>query len=310
LDLSIVVVNTNTLNLLRDCLESIYRNTAGIEYEVIVVDNNSVDGSVDMVKTQFPRVRVIQNDRNLGFPVSNNRGFEAGTGRYVLALNPDTIVQGNALEVVVRFLDEHREAGAAGILTLNPDGTVQPTYERFPTLLSQLFYTTPLKRLFPHHVANQDFGDYKEVDWVQGSFLTMRKTALDEVGMFDERYSPLYSEETDLCYRIKKAGWRIYHVTTASIIHFGGQTTKLMDTWFFLQLHKSKFEFFRKHRGVLYAQTYRCVRMLACLMRLGQLVARLIVPAGQSKYVRKRLRLQWNLFRFLLNPGLRMPELS
>jgi GT2 family glycosyltransferase len=310
LDLSIVIVNTNTLDLLKDCLESVYRNTTGIEYEVIVVDNNSIDGSVDMVRTQFPTARIIQNDRNLGFPVSNNSGFAASTGRYVLALNPDTIVQGNALEVVVRFLDEHRKAGAAGIHTLNPDGTVQPTYERFPTLLSQLFYTTPLKRLFPHHVANEDFGDYLDVDWVQGSFLMMRKTALDEVGMFDDRYSPLYSEETDLCYRIKKAGWRIYHVTTASIIHLGGQTTKLMDKWFFLQLHKSKFEFFRKHRGVLYAQTYRCARMLACFVRLGQLLARLVIPAGQSEYVRKRLRLQWSLFRFLLNPSLRMPELS
>jgi GT2 family glycosyltransferase len=277
---------------------------------VIVVDNNSTDGSREVLKREFPGVRLMENSENLGFSVSNNLGFKASTGRYVLALNPDTIVLDGALDIMVRFMDEHPEAGAAGCLTLNPDGSIQPTYERFPALLSQVFYTTPLKRIFPHHVANEDFGDYKDVDWVQGSFVIMRKEVLDQVGMFDERYSPLYSEETDLCYRIRQAGWRIYYATEASIIHLGGQTTKLMDTWFFLQLHKSKFEFFRKHRGTLYAEMYRCARMLSCFLRVGELGARLLVGAWGSEYVRKRLRLQWSLLRFLLSPGLRMPELS
>lgn len=247
LDLSIVIVTSNTRELLRNCLESVFENTSGVNYEVIVVDNSSTDGSVEMVERTFPCVKLIRNDENLGFAKGNNQGFAASKGTYILALNSDTVVQDNAILATARFMDEHPEAGAVGCRTVHPDGSLQLTYERFPTILTEIFYTTPLSRLFPHNVA-EDRDGYLDVNWVQGSFLMLRRAALEEVGMFDEMFSPAYSEETDLCYRLKQAGLRVYYYPDATIVHLRGQTTRSRDTWYFLQLHRNKFRFFKKHR--------------------------------------------------------------
>jgi len=308
MDLSIVIVNSNTRELLRDCLKSIYENTVGIKHEVIVVDNNSADGSTNMVETEFPCVKLIRNTENLGFSKGNNQGFEVSSGRYILMLNSDTRVLDHAVNSTVRFMDEHPEAGAVGCRTVDGEGEPQLTYERFPTILSEMFRTTPLSRLFPHNVA-VNRGDYLEVDWAQGSFLMLRRAALSEIGMLDEMYSPAYSEETDLCYRLKQAGWQVYYVPDATIVHLGGQTTKSMYEWHFLQLHRSKFLFFKKHRGRLYAHTYRLVRSAMCLIRIGMLLSKVVLHVGESEHLRKRLKLQWQLFRFLSDPGLTLPIL-
>jgi GT2 family glycosyltransferase len=303
MDLSVVIVNYNTCGLLRDCLKSVYEHTTGIQYEVIVVDNNSTDRSAETVEREFPYVKLIRNSENLGFSKGNNQGFAASSGRYVLTLNSDTLVLDNALELTVRFMEQHPEAAAVGCRTVGGDGKLQLTYERFPTILCELFRTTPLSRLFPPHVG-EDCGGYLEVDWVQGSFLMLRGAALDKVGGFDEIFSPAYSEETDLCYRLKQAGWKICYVSDATIVHLGGQTTKSMKAWHFLQLHRSKFLFFKKHRGALYAHVYRSMRSATCLIRISTLLAKLVLHIGESEYLRRRLKLQWQLFRFLSDPRL------
>jgi GT2 family glycosyltransferase len=308
LDLSIIIVNSNTCELLRDCLRSVTRSTIGIQYEVIVVDNNSADGSANMVETEFPCVKLVRNSENLGFSKGNNQGFEVSSGKYILMLNSDTLVFDEAVNSSVRFMDEHPEAGAVGCRTVDGEGELQLTYERFPTILSEMFRTTPLSRLFPHNVA-VDRGGYLEVDWVQGSFLMLRRAALSEIGMLDEMYSPAYSEETDLCYRLKKAGWRVYYVPDATIVHFGGQTTKSMHEWHFLQLHRSKFLFFKKHRGRVYAHTYRLLRSVMCLIRIGVLLPKVLLRVGEGEHLRERLKLQWHLFCFLSDPGLTLPTL-
>lgn len=309
MDLSIVIVNHNTCELLRNCLNSVYANTNGIEYEVIVVDNNSTDSSVMMVEREFPSVKLIRNSENLGFSRGNNQGFAASSGNYVLSLNSDTLVLNNAVEVAVRFMGRHPKAGAVGCRTVGGDGELQLTYERFPSILSEMFRTTALSRLFPPNTG-EDRGGYLEVDWVQGSFLMLRRAALNEVGMFDEIYSPAYSEETDLCYRLKKAGWLAYYLPDVTIVHLGGQTTKSMYAWHFLQLHRSKFIFFKKHRGALYAHAYRSLRSAMCLVRMAMLLARVALHIGESDYLRRRLKLQWQLFRFLSDPRLTLPALS
>ena len=306
LDLSVVIVNSNTCELLRDCLRSIIGSTTGIEYEVIVVDNNSADGSAKMVETEFPWVKLIRNSENLGFSRGNNQGFEVSSGKFILMLNSDTIVLGDAVNSSVRFMEEHLEAGAVGCRTVDGEGELQVTYERFPTILSEVFRTTSLSRLFPHSVG-VDRGGYLEVDWVQGSFLMLRRAALSEIGMLDEMYSPAYCEETDLCYRLKEAGWQVHYVPEATIVHLGGQTTKSMYEWHFLQVHRSKFLFFKKHRGRLYAHTYRLLRSVMCLIRIGILLSKVVLHVGQSEYLRKRLKLQWQLFCFLSNPRLTLP---
>lgn len=308
-DVSVVIVNSNTRELLRDCLKSVYENTTDIDYEVIVVDNNSTDGSGDMVEREFSAVKLIRNSENRGFSGGNNQGFAASSGKYVLSLNSDTLVLDNAVEVAMRFMDNHPEAGAVGCRTVGGDGEPQLTYERFPTILSEVLRTTFLSKLFCPHVG-EDRGGYLQVDWVQGSFLMLRQAALSEVGMFDEMYSPAYSEETDLCYRLKQAGWQVYYVPDATIVHLGGQTTKSMYAWHFLQLHRSKFLFFKKHRGPVYAHAYRSIRALTCLVRISLLSARVILRVGESDHLRERLRLQLQLFRFLSDPRLTLPLLS
>jgi GT2 family glycosyltransferase len=267
MDVSIVIVNTNTRELLKQCIDSILDNTTGLEYEIIVVDNHSADGSSEMITAEFPSVRLIQNDSNLGFPASNNRGFAVSSGRYVLALNPDTVVLGDALSSMVSFMDEHAECGACGCKLLNGDGSLQPSWENFPSMLSEIFYETPLNRIFPHRKRRKSNGAY-DVDWVSGACLMVRRQTLEEVGVFDERFSPIYSEETDWCYRIKAGGWKIYYVPEPEIIHLSGQTTKKKPIWFYLQLQRSKYLFFRKHRGVLYAETYRFLRIVICAVKL------------------------------------------
>ena len=307
--LSIVIVTSNTRELLRNCLTSVFEHAKGLEREVIVVDNNSTDGTAEMVRTVFPSVKLICNKENLGFSKGNNQGFAASSGRYILALNSDTIVPDSTIPVVVRFMDEHPEAAAVGCRTVNAEGALQLTYERFPTLLSDLFYTTWLNRLFAHNVGT-DRGGYLEVDWVQGSFLMLRRAAVEKVGFFDEIYSPAYSEETDLCYRLKRAGWLTYYVSTVAIVHLGGGTTKSNETWHFLQLHRSKFLFFKKHRGALYAHTFRYLRASLCLVRMVLLAGSLTLKLRQGEDAKKRLNIQWRLFRFLLDPRLRLPDSS
>jgi len=305
LDLSIVIVNTNTSDLLRQCLQSVFDNTKDIEYEVIVVDNNSNDGSVDMITAQFPNVKLIQNDRNLGFSASNNRGFEISSGRYLLALNPDTVVVGNALASMVTFMDAHTEAGACGCKLLNADGSLQPSWENFPTVLSEIFYNTPLNKVFSHRKKRESSGVY-DVDWVSGACLMVRRETMNEVGVFDERFSPIYSEETDWCYRIKANGWKIYYLPEPQVIHLWGQTTKRKPTWFFLQLQRNKYLFLRKHKGFIRAELYRCLRFGTCaagfVMTLFQYVVR---PAARddSKSILER---NYALLKLLLDPGVRI----
>lgn len=264
MDLSIVIVNTNTRALLKDCINSILNYTTGIEYEIIVVDNHSTDGSSEMIRAEFSTVGLIQNERNLGFPASNNRGFAISSGRYVLALNPDTVVVGNALSSMVRFMDERPDAGACGCKLLNADGSLQPSWENFPSLLSEIFYGTPLNKIFPHRKRRESNGVY-EVDWVSGACLMVRRETMNDVGVFDEQFSPIYSEETDWCYRIKQHGWKIFYLPEPEVVHLCGQTTKWKRIWFAVQLQKTKYLFFRKHKGIVYANMFRILRSTICL---------------------------------------------
>ena len=306
MDLSIIIVNTNSRVLLQNCINSVLDNTTGIEYEIIVVDNNSTDGSTEMLRAEFPTVKLVQNKSNLGFPASNNRGFAISSGRYVLALNPDTVVLGNALTSMVRFMDDHHEAGACGCRLHNADGSLQPSWESFPTLFSEVFYGTPLNRIFSHRKRRPANGVY-DVDWVSGACLMVRRETMNEVGAFDERFTPIYSEETDWCYRIKEHGWRIYYLPEPQVIHLGGQTTKHNRTWFFLQLQRNKCLFLRKHRGALYAGVYRALRILTCLARLVLAFVGWFLPGHRGEERKRLLTQQSKLLLMLFDPGLSIP---
>ena len=308
LDLSVVIVNTNTRDLLRDCLTSIRQGTHGIQYEIIAVDNNSADSSAQMVRDQFPDAKLICNDRNLGFAISNNRGFAVSSGRYVLALNPDTIVLDNALTLMVQFMDRHPEAGACGCRLLNRDGSLQPSWANFPTLLSEILPKTAVNKIVPSGNRLQSQAVY-DVDWVGGACLMVRRETMEQVGVFDERFSPIYSEETDWCYRIKQRGWRIYYLPQPEIVHLSGQTTERKRIWFAVQLQRSKYLFFRKHKGIAYANLYRILKGAICLGKWITCCLKLFLVGTSKAQLLETIEEEQQKLMFFIRPNAPAPQL-
>ena len=260
MDLSIVIVSYNVKGFLEQALRALIHAAEGIEAEILVVDNASFDGSPEMVESLFPQVHLMRSE-NVGFAGGNNLALRQCKGRYVLLINPDTLVQADTLRVMMRFLEEHPAAGAAGCKLLNPDGTLQLACRRgFPTPMAALSKMVGLAALFPRSPV---FGAYNltylrpeqthEVDALSGSFMMVRREVLDAVGLLDERFF-MNGEDLDWCYRIKKAGWRIYYVPDTQVIHFGGQSQKLVSRyrerlWFY----RAMYLFVKKHRKEGYA---------------------------------------------------------
>jgi len=270
MNLSIIIVNWNTCDLLAQCLESVYANPPDCEFEVLVVDNASTDGSVQMVRERFPWVRLIENQENVGFARANNRAIQESTGCYALLLNPDTEVQPGALETLVRFMNAHPQAGAAGAQLLNPNGTLQPSCHPAPTLFREFWRLFHLDVLYPYALypmKRWSLESHREVDIVQGACMILRREALDQVGLLDEDYF-IYSEEVDLCHRLRQRDWKVYWIPQAVVVHYGGQSTQQVATEMFLHLYQSKLLYFRKHNGWLAAQLYKLILLAATLARL------------------------------------------
>jgi len=255
MDVSVIIVNWNTRDILRDCLQSIFEETRDITYEVIVIDNASSDGSVEMVAAEFPQVQLIANRANRGFASANNQGLAVAGGRYVLLLNSDTVVLANAIAKAARFADSHPDAAAVGCRVLNPDRTLQRTCFMFPSILNIVLSITYLYKMFP---GSEFFGrekmsawqrdDVREVEVVTGCFMLVRKEAIQQAGLMDEGYF-MYAEEADWCWRFKRAGWRNLFTPEAQIIHLGGQSSKQVASKMTLQLRASILRFFRKNRS-------------------------------------------------------------
>jgi hypothetical protein len=225
MDLSVIIVNWNTEALLRDCLRSVYATVTDLDLEVIVVDNASSDGSVAMLKVEFPQVRRIENYDNRGFAAANNQAFRAMSGRYALLLNSDAVLTDGAARELFAFMEEHPEAVMACGQLLNADGSRQNSIARFPTIPSLLFNMPLLETLFPDRYPSKrrEYRHPIEVDSCVGACLIVRKSAIDGVGGFDERYF-FFFEETDWARTMKEAGGKIYHVPSAKIYHLQGKS--------------------------------------------------------------------------------------
>ena len=256
-DVSVIIVAWNVRQLLHDCLKSVYEKMRDIDFEVIYVDNASEDGSVDMVKEQFAEVRIIENDKNEGFIKANNQGIELAKGRYVLLLNSDTILLDNAIAKTVRFADANPDAAVFGCKVLNPDRTIQRTCFMYPSVLNMFLAATYLYKIFPksrffgrEHMTWWGFDEARQVETICGCFSLVRKEAIDQVGLMDERYF-VYGDDPDWCYRFKKAGWKVMFTPDGRIIHYGGQTVKQMRREFKLQLYGSELIFMKLHRNRL-----------------------------------------------------------
>ena len=265
MDVSIIIVAWNVKKLVADCLNSVYDETKGIDFEIIYVDNASEDGSVEMVKKQFPNVRIIENDENKGFIKANNQGIETAQGRYVLLLNSDTIVLDNAIAKMVEFADAHQEAAVVGCKIVNLDRTLRKTCFMYPSVLNMFLAATYLYRVFPkskffgrERMTWWDFDDVREVEAVSGCCSLVRNHALEQVGLMDETYF-VYGDDSDWCYRFKKNGWKIMFTPEAQVIHYGGQTTSQKPRAFRLQMEGSRLIFMKLHRS-------RAAFPLACFL--------------------------------------------
>ncbi|MEL6615305.1 MAG: glycosyltransferase family 2 protein, partial [Bacteroidota bacterium] len=271
-DVSVVIVTYNVREFLEQALESVERASGGLTVETWVVDNDSADGTAEMVRTRFPDVRLIANEDNVGFATANNQALRQAVGRYALVLNPDTILQEDTLRELVAFMDAHPDTGAAGCRILNPDGTFAPESRRaFPTPAVAFFRLTGLSRLFPN---SPTFGRYNltylpqdevcEVDALSGSCMMVRRAAIlaeepaasgdgappeaprSAAGLFDEAFF-MYGEDLDWCYRIQQAGWAIRYTPATQIVHYKGESTKKGDLRYVRLFYGAMLRFVEKH---------------------------------------------------------------
>lgn len=252
--LSIVIVNYNTEALLKDCLQSVYAGANGTPLSIWVVDNNSRDNSVAMVKSCFPKVQVVENRCNVGFSKANNLVISRSQSDYVLLLNPDTLIIGDAIERMVKFMDQHPQVGIAGCKVLNRDGTLQLACRRsIPTPRVAFFRLTGLSRLFPKSKVMAEYNmtytspeETHEVGAVSGAFLMIRRKAIDEIGLLDERFF-MYGEELDWCLRAKRAGWKVMYYPEAQIVHYKGESTKYNSRKAAIEFYRAMYLFHKKH---------------------------------------------------------------
>lgn len=257
MDLSVIIVSWNVQKLLRACLTSVFRSLENLplQAEIIVVDNDSSDGSDEMVAREFPSVRLLDNDANVGFTKANNQGLAIADGRYLLLLNPDAELASGALRSLHDYAEAHPSVGIIGPKLLFPDGTVQSSRRRFPSLSTGLLESTVLQRFLPSHptlrryyVLDASDEDTQEVDWVVGACMLVRREAIERVGSFDERFF-MYSEELDLCYRTKADGWKVVYLPTARVVHHEAKSSEQNLVNRNLHFHDSKCKFFGKHHG-------------------------------------------------------------
>ncbi len=300
--LSIVIVSWNVRELLRACLQSIHATTpADLSLEVIVVDNGSTDGTVEMLCGAFSWVQLIEAEGNLGFSGGNNLGLAASRGRYVLLLNPDTLVLGDALPKMLAYMEAHPQVGALGPQLLNEDGTVQSSRRRFPTFWTAIFESTWLQPIAPKRVLDRyymrDHADDEivEVDWVQGAALLVRREVIAQVGGFDEGFF-MYSEELDWQKRIKAAGWQIIYYPEAQIVHYGGKSSEQVIAQRHIYFQSSKVRYFCKHHGRLTGFIIRAVLLANYAWQLGLEAAKWL--AGHKRPLRaERVRVYWAVLR-------------
>jgi GT2 family glycosyltransferase len=249
-DLSVVIVNWNTRELLLNCIESFYRTVKELTFEIFVVDNGSSDGSPDSVRRRFPNIELIQNQRNLGFARANNEALRRSKGRYSVLLNTDVILTHGAVEKLVDFMDRNPTVGVAGGQLINADGSKQNSFDNFPSLTAEALNKRLLRMLFPKRYPSKRVSYRMPIDVhsVIGACMIVRSRSMQEVGLLDEDYF-FFMEETDWCYRMRRRKWRVCHVPQAEIIHLQGRTANLVKERAKIEYYRSLYLFFKKHRG-------------------------------------------------------------
>jgi GT2 family glycosyltransferase len=264
-DVSIVFTHWNVRDMLRDCLRSVKEKTVGLTYEIIIVDDGSTDGSVEMIRSEFPEVKLVANEKNIGVAKSYNKGAALVTGRYMQMLNTDMVLVNNAVKILLDFMESHPEAAACAGKLRNRDMTTQVSYGHFPSFSEAVCDALALPMLFPFLkwpvvaiAPDEKVTNPMEAEYLSGADMMIRKEVLDRIGFMDERYTS-YCEETDFCYRIKhEAQSKLFYVPQAEIIHFGGQSFSKVPEYQYRLVYSGFNKFLTKHHGALYAFATRC----------------------------------------------------
>jgi hypothetical protein len=277
-DLSVCIVNWNTRQDLEEAIASVLASDPGLNLEVIVLDNASTDDSADMVRNRFPGVKLLESAENLGFARGYNRAAREASGRHLLVLNPDTVVRMGALRRLVEFMDSQPDAGAAGPRLLNPDGTLQFSCRHFPTPMAAILRNTFLGRLLPRNrftrsylMADWDHTTAQPVDWVSGAAICIRRETWERVGGFDERFF-MYAEDIDWCLRAQQAGWTVYYVPDAVIVHRIGRSSDQRPFPMVVEFHRSMARFYRKHYACKWPPGLRLLPIIGIWARAGLVV--------------------------------------
>jgi GT2 family glycosyltransferase len=276
-DVSICIVTYHAQDLLRDCLHSIYRAIDAVSFEIIVVDNHSEDGSVEMLRSDFPDVQLLVNDQNTGYTRPNNQAMRVSQGKYILLINPDTLVEPNTIAELAGFLDTHPKVGIVGPKVLNRDGTLQKQCRRSEARpWDAICYFSGMSRLFP---KDKRFSGYlmtyldenltHEAEAVSGSCMLIRRQVVDQIGYQDENFFA-YQEDTDYCRRARLAGWKVFYNPSAQIIHYGGEGGSQVQPYrAIIEWHRSYYLYYRKHFAKDYPIIFSAVYYFGMLMKLG-----------------------------------------
>lgn len=292
ISISLIIVNWNTRRLLADCLRSIYQAAAELPIEVIVVDNGSQDGSPEMVAEEFPQVALISNLENRGFARANNQGMQIAQGKYLLLLNTDTLIKDGALRTLCDYMEADCRAGALGPQLLNADGSLQPSGRSYPTLISALGEVLPApqswRRKLRGPLERRDYGQVCEVDEISGAAMCLRRKALDQVGLLDEAFFFL-GEDVDLCWRLKKAGWRIIYLPQAQVVHYwGGSSPKSENSRHSLLAQRAYLLLFRKHHNHCQASLLKAVLFAVTGFKLAKWLLRAALCGEQVEVQKTR----------------------
>lgn len=304
IDVSVIVVNMNTRDLLRECLHSVRQCT--VPKEVIIVDNASIDGSPEMVEREFPEVKLIRNAANERFAKPNNDAMKIAQGQCLFLLNSDASLKPLALEKLMVYMDEHRDVGMCGPQLLYPDGRIQPSCRGFVSLWTHFCDMLVLDRLFPqsHFFAGSEmtFFDHateREVDHVMAAAVLVRREVTQSVGMFDERFS-IYYNDLDLSYRIKKAGWKIVFFPSAQVVHHLGGTVRPMikEERIFREQHENIVYYYQKHFGSLAVVFYKVLLVVGFVPRTIYWSVRSLFDRSESSQARLQFSFRSLLFAF------------
>jgi N-acetylglucosaminyl-diphospho-decaprenol L-rhamnosyltransferase len=318
-DLTVIIVSWNVRDLLSRCLHSLVAEASpsdqdlslrigGSLVEIVVVDNASADGSAEMIRAEFPQVRLLVNDDNRGFAAASNQGLALSRGRQLLLLNPDTEVLGDALPDMLRYVDAHPAVGALGPRLRYPDGSLQSSRRRFPTFATALVESTVVQEwwsdnriLRRYYMADTPDDAIQPVDWVVGACLLVRREAYEQVGGLDEGFF-MYSEEMDWCHRIKDAGWEVVYLPTATVVHHEGKSSEQVVPARHIHFQSSKVRYFRKHHGTFQSGMLRWFLLSTYVYQIGREGLKWLL--GHKRPLRAE---RIGAYRRVLRSGLRVP---